>query len=133
MKKILRNFIIQSIALYLASQVAGGMEFQKGFQSMVITGLALTVASFLIKPIVNLLLIPINLLTFNLFRFIGNAVTLYLVDLVLAEFKITTFHFGGLNSNFLFLPEVTLIVPIAYLAFSILISIISGVLQWLVK
>ncbi|MBI1863714.1 phage holin family protein [Candidatus Woesebacteria bacterium] len=133
MKRVLRTFIIQSISLYIVSQIAQGMEFEKGFQSLVFTGLALTVASFLVKPIVNLLLIPINLLTFNLFRFVGNAITLYLVDLILPEFRITVFHFTGLNSSLIFLPEIVIIFPISYLAFSLLISIISGVLHWLVR
>ncbi len=133
MKRVLRIFIIQSVTLYIVSQIAQGMEFEKGFQSLILTGLALTVASFLVKPIVNLLLIPINLLTFNLFRFVGNAITLYLIDLVLPEFKISAFHFAGMNSNFLFLPEIVIIFPISYLAFSLLISVVSGILHWLVR
>lgn len=134
MKKLLRVFIIESVSVYIASQIARGLVFEKGILGIAATGFALAIASIFVKPIINLLLIPINLITFNLFRFVENAIILYLVSLVVTQFKITGFFFAGIDSPLISLPEISLTTPILYFsAFSILISTISGLLHWLVK
>ena len=134
MKRILRSFVIEIGALYLVSQIASGMEFADGFISLAITGVALCLATFLVKPIINILLLPLNLVTFGLFKWISRAVTLFLVDLILADFTITSFGFGGLSSKWIDVPALTLnSAPLAYIAFSLLLSIIGAIIYWLVK
>ncbi len=134
MKRLLRIFVIETVALYLTSQIAHGMIFEKGVQGLLVTGFALTIASYIVKPVINMLLIPINLLTFNIFRFVTSAITLYLVDLVLVQFKITGFSFVGLNTDLVYLPSITLSTSVLYyLAFSIIISLIAGIIHWLVR
>jgi uncharacterized membrane protein YvlD (DUF360 family) len=133
-KKVLRHFVVESTALYLCSQIASGLVFEKGIQSLIITGVALTLAGFVIKPILTVLLLPINLVTFNFFRWANHAITLFLVDLALKEFNITHFQFLGLQSDFIDIPAVLLPPGIAsYLAFSFVISIIAGLIYWLVE
>lgn len=134
MKRILRSFIIEIGSLYLVSQIASGMEFKNGIESLALAGIALALATFLVKPIINILLLPINLVTFGLFKWISQAVTLFIVDLVLADFAITAFRFAGYSSKWFDIPALTLTsAPLAYIAFSLLLSIISGIIYWLVK
>jgi uncharacterized membrane protein YvlD (DUF360 family) len=132
-KKILRNFVIEATALYLASQAAQGLFFEKGFQSLVITGFVLAAASFLIRPVLNILLLPINMVTFNFFRWANHTITLFLVDLALKQFSIMQFNYPGFKSEYFDLPPLFFEQGVAaYLAFSILISIIAGTIYWLI-
>ncbi len=133
MKKILRTILIEAVALYLTSLIAKGMIFEKGLQSLVMTAIALSFASIFVRPVINILLLPINLVTFNLFRFIASAITLFIIDLILSEFQILFFSFNGLNSPYLFLPPINIPIPLAYVAFSIMISTIAGIFHWLVR
>ena len=89
------------------------------------------VSSLLAKPIINLLLLPINLITFNLFKWVSSAVALYLVTLVVDGFKITGFKFAGLTSQWLDLPSVNLNGFLAYVAFSFVFSIFASFIYWL--
>lgn len=132
-KKVLRTFVIESTSLYLATQIASGLFFEKGFQSLLLTGAALTLTAFLVKPIINVLLLPINLVTFNFFKWSSHAITLFLVDLALSEFTIKSFNFLGYKSDFFDLPPLFLEGGVfSYLAFSMLISVIANIMYWLV-
>jgi putative membrane protein len=131
-KKILRAFAIETAALYLTSVWFEGLVFTGGIESLLLTGFALGLASMLIKPLINIFLMPINLVTFNLFRWLNNVVMLFLVDLILPNFTITSFSFPGLISTYLDLPPVALPEGIgAYFGFAIVISLISGIIHWL--
>lgn len=131
MKKILRHYVVNTFILYIVSQIASGLHFENGLETIVITGAGLTVASLLAKPIINLLLLPINLITFNLFKWVSSAIALYLVTLVIPGFKITGFVFAGLSSQWLDLPAISLSGFIAYVAFSFIFSILASFIYWL--
>lgn len=100
---------------------------------MIFAGVALMVISTVVKPVINILLLPINLITFGLFKWVGVVIALYLVTLVVPGFEILNFTFSGLNSFWLYLPPVTLTGVLAFLAFSFLISLISSIIGWLIK
>lgn len=134
MKRILRSFLIEIGTFYLVSQIASGIVFKNGIEGLVAAGVALTIASFLVKPIINILLLPINLLTFGVFKWISQAITLFIVDLILPQMDIVSFNFMGLTSKWIDIPAVHLSnIVLVYIAFSLLLSIISGIIYWIVK
>lgn len=132
MKKILRHFTVNTVSLYLASSIASGLVFAKGFETLLLTGIALTIASIIAKPVINILMLPINLITFGLFRWVSSAITIYLVTLVVPGFKIVNFAFGGFSSVWIDLPVLTFTGIAALIAFSFLHSLIASFIYWLV-
>ena len=131
MKKILRHYVINTLILYVVSRIAHGLYFENGLETIIIAGAGLTVASLLAKPVINLLLLPINLITFNLFKWVSSAVALYLVTIVVPGFKITGFIFAGLSSQWLDLPAINLSGFLAYVAFSFMFSFFASFIYWL--
>ncbi len=132
MKRIIRIFIIEGVVLFLVSEITRGLVFQNGTTSIILTAIGLTIASLFVKPIINLLLLPLNLLTFGFFRFLTNAITLFLVDLVLSEFAIQEFFFKGYKGSLIVIPSIGLPAgPLSYLAFSFVISTATTVVYWL--
>ncbi len=133
MKRIIRIFVVETVVLLVVSKITSGLQFENGFISLIVTAVSLTLASLLIKPVINLLLLPLNLLTFGLFRWASSAITLFLVDLVLSEFSLGSFVFHGYNSPLIVIPSISLPVGLlSYLAFSFLISFITSLIYWLV-
>lgn len=133
MKTIIKRLIVESVVLYLVIQITTGLEFQNGNTSLLMAGFALMIASLFIRPVINLLLLPLNLLTFGFFRFMANAITLYIVDLVLVEFNIHAFFFKGYPGTLVSLPSVGFPEgPLSYLAFSFLISFVTSIIYWLI-
>ena len=133
MRRIIRHYVLDTFALYLASQIASGMIFEKGFETLFITGGALALASILAKPVINILLLPINLITFGLFKWVSSAIVLYLVTLVVPGFKIIQFLFSGLATKYFDIPVVSLEGTLAYIAFSFLLSLITSILFWIFR
>ncbi len=134
MKSIFRIFAIQAIVLYIADQIAGGLVFEDKLTGILITGAALAVATITVKPIIKILILPLTLATLGLLRFLAYAITLYIVDLALPQFQITGFHFAGFTSQYFDLPAVNFSQgPMAFIAFSLLISIITTLIHWMTK
>jgi len=133
MKSILKIYITSTLSLYLASMAVGGMQLSKGINSILIAGIALSLFSLLVKPLINLLLLPINLITFGLFRWVSSVIALYLVTLVVPGFKIIAFSFEGFVSKWIDIPSVNLSGILAIIAFSLVISVISSILHWLIS
>ncbi|PIZ45666.1 hypothetical protein COY30_01575, partial [Candidatus Woesebacteria bacterium CG_4_10_14_0_2_um_filter_44_9] len=87
----------------------------------------------LVKPLINLLLLPLNLITFGFFRWVSSAIALYLVTLVIPGFKIIGFSFAGFSSRWLDIPAFSLSGFFAFIGFSFAISAFASIIHWLVK
>ena len=133
MKNILRLYLIDTLALYAVSQIAGGIVLDSGFETLLLAVVGLTVASVLVRPVINLLLLPLNLITFGLFRWVSSAIALYLVTLVVPGFTIVAFNFVGFSSKWIVIPPINLSGILAFVAFSFLLSVITSIVHWIIK
>jgi putative membrane protein len=133
MKTIIRHYAIDTFTLYLVSTIASGIIFQNGLQTLFLAGVGLMIASLLIKPIINVLLLPINLVTFGVFKWLSSAIALYLVTMVIPGLKIERFYYPGLVTAWIDIPQITFEGLMAFVAFSLLISFITSFFHWLVK
>ena len=133
MKKILRHYVIDTFCLWTVSQVAKGIVYGKGFETLLLAGVGVTIISIIGKPVINLLLLPLNLVTFGLFRWISSAIILYLVTLIVKDFKIVGFKFAGLTSQWFDIPKLEFSGFLAYVGFSFLFSFLASFIYWLIK
>lgn len=131
MKGIFKHFVIDSVSLYLVSLFVGGLVFEKGMTTLFLAGAVLAITTMLVRPVINLLLLPINLITFGLFKWIGHAVSLYIVTLVVPGFKILEFDFAGIATFWFVIPPIFFTGILALIAFSFLISTISSLIYWI--
>jgi putative membrane protein len=133
MRFVLKGFIISTGSLYIVSQLISGLVFAEGIYTLVLAGFVLMLANLIIKPVLNILLLPLNLITLGLFKWVTYAITFYLVTLVVPGFKITEFIFKAFNSYWFNIPGITLHGVFAFVAFAFLISLVSSVLHWIFK
>ncbi|HWA51873.1 MAG TPA: phage holin family protein [Patescibacteria group bacterium] len=133
MKHILRTFIIEAVALYLVTLITTGLTFTNGLQDLIVAAIGLAITSMLAKPIINLFLLPFNLLTFGFFKFLTGAITLFITDLLLDQFSVGAFFFKGYPGKLIVLPSIGFPAgALSYLVFSFLISFVGSILYWLV-
>lgn len=131
MKRILRHFFLEALALYIVTHIASGMFFAKPVETFVLASGAITLATLFGKPIINILLLPLNLLTFGLFRWVSSAVALYIVTLVVEGFSIDFFSYPGFEDKWIALPAVDFTGVMAFIAFSFLLSFLTSFFHWL--
>jgi len=114
MKGLLRSFIVHTAVLWFIATNVGGIEFANDPKILLSASLALTLVDTLIKPFINLLLLPFNLVTLGVFRWVSSVAALY-----------------GLATEYFIIPSLTLSVLGAYILIAILVSFTVSLLFWL--
>lgn len=133
MKAVLRHYIVDTFSLFFMSKFFQGIVFERGEYTLLIAGLVLMVSGLVVKPIINLLILPLNLVTFGVFKWVSSVVALYIVTLIVPGFAILKMAFGGFTGTWIDLPTFELHGLIAVMGFSFGISIFSSIMNWLVK
>lgn len=133
MKRYLRHFFYNFLALIFTGYLLAGVKFVGGYQTILLATLALTLVNLLVSPLVKLLLLPINLLTMGAFRWLINLIALYLVTVIVPQFQIKSFTFTGFTYQGFVVPTVNLSVFWAFLATSLVLSLSTTFLIWLNK
>lgn len=133
MRRILRSFGVHFLIVWFIAISIGGIDFGGALPILAYGAGALTLADSLLKPFINLLLLPFNLVTLGVFRWVSNVVTLYIATALVPGFSVVAFTYEGLATPFIVIPSVALSVFFAYILLSFVISILSSILFWLVK
>jgi putative membrane protein len=105
-KKIARSLILSALAFLVVALFYQGIRYQS-LTDLVIAGSIFALLSQFVKPVLKLLTIPFNLLTFGLFSVFVSIVIIYLVTLIAPGFSIVPFHFQGVNISGFILPSLT--------------------------
>ena len=90
MRWIVIKWLILTAAVMLASYLIEGIRVS-GFFSAFFTAAILGILNVLFRPIVILLTLPINIVTFGLFTFVINALMLMMASGVIAGFEVHGF------------------------------------------
>ncbi len=131
MRALLRSWIINTAALWLAAEFIPGLDYSKSFYILFLAGGTLVIINLIIKPLVKLLTLPINLLTLGVFSLFIDALMLFLVTLVVNDFKITGFDFNGLTFSGLVIPAIYLPAFWSYFLSSFVINFFKSLLNWI--
>lgn len=137
MKKILKFLILNLLALHIVNYLFGNLALPGVFKQQLIIAVILTIFELLLKPILNILLLPINLLTFGLVRTLINTLGLYLAVFLVDGFAVNTFTIPTLTLAGLTLPALSFYGFFAYvltsLAMHILISFLNSLFTRKIK
>lgn len=88
--KILIHWLILTLAVLAVPYLIDGIHVST-IGVAVIVGAVLAVINLIVKPIINILTLPINILTLGLFSLVVNAVLFYFVGKVVNGFMIDSF------------------------------------------
>ncbi|HEY5589072.1 MAG TPA: phage holin family protein [Candidatus Paceibacterota bacterium] len=89
--KIIIHWILLSLAVFVTTKIITGISVDPIWVSLIV-GACLTLFNMFIKPIVNILTLPINLLTLGLFSLVVNAALFWYLGTLITGFKVTTFY-----------------------------------------
>lgn len=91
-KKLLRYTLLFSFSLATANQIWHNLYFQNNIKTIIYVSLILTIFELFLKPILKILLLPVNLLTLGTLRLVINTLGLYLAKFLLTDFKVYNIH-----------------------------------------
>jgi len=66
-----------------------GIKFTHDWQILIFVGIVLGLINFFIKPILNLITLPLRILTLGLFSLIINMIIIFFLDVIFPELEIS--------------------------------------------
>ena len=133
MKTLLRNTLFNALSIFLISQAVSGMKVYGGLLTYIIAGLVLTLLMKLLKPILNLLALPLNIITLGFFSFVINVIIFYILTVLVVGISVTAFTFSGFSYLGFVIPSIYFNTIFAFVLVSFLQSIVVSFLSWLIK
>lgn len=86
--KLLIKLAITGAALWAAVYIVPGLDFDAGFWDFVIVTAIVLLANAIVKPIMNILSLPLIILTLGLFLLITNALALQIALWLSGQFEL---------------------------------------------
>lgn len=113
--RIILKLLVLSAAIYLATELLPDdmIALEGGYKTFIYAAVILSLVNISIKPVLQIISLPLTIITLGLFSFVINALMLYVVAYVVDGFIINSF--------------------IGALIGSIVISIISSALSLIVR
>jgi putative membrane protein len=85
------KFLAVAVAVYLTVNIVPGIEVAGGWMTLLLVSLVWSVIITVIRPILQLLALPITIVTLGLFSFILNALLFWAMELIVPGFDVTGF------------------------------------------
>ncbi len=133
MKNFFRNVLYNAFTIYLISQILPGVKVYGGIPTLIFGGLALTLLLAVLKPVLNILAIPFNLVTLGLFSFVVNIIIFYLLTVLVVGITISAFNFPGYEYVGFIIPKIYVNTLFSFLLVSFLQSAIVNFIDWLTR
>ncbi|MBI3984980.1 MAG: phage holin family protein [Candidatus Levybacteria bacterium] len=133
MKPFFRNCLFNAFSIFFLSQILPGVKVSGGLFTYLLGGVALTVLLVLLKPVLNLLALPLNLLTLGMFSFVSNIIIFYFLTVLVTGIIITSFTFPGISYSGFVIPPIYFNTLFAFILVAFLQSLCVSFLNWLME
>ncbi len=133
MKGIVRSIVFNTFSLFILTQLFSGIRILGGLWELIISGIVLSILSFILKPILSIIAFPLNAITFGAFSIVINAVVLYTLTLVVKQVSISAFQWPGIHIAGFAIPKMEFNTVIAFLVIALSLSCIKIALIWLMQ
>lgn len=89
--KIILHWILISIAVLVTTMIVDDVTVSPMWVALVV-GACLTLFNMVIKPIINILTLPINIITLGLFSLVINGALFWYLGTLIEGFQVKTFY-----------------------------------------
>jgi len=133
MRRFIRSYFFNSLALALIGWLYPGLEVSFQLEKFLLASLLLTLSFKVLKPILKILLLPLNLLTLGFFRWLKTVICLALTIYLAEGVSLTSFTFPGLKIGGLSFHSCQVGQFVNLLISSFLFTYSTKGLKWLAK
>ncbi|HZK24025.1 MAG TPA: phage holin family protein [Oscillospiraceae bacterium] len=97
MRSLVWRWVLNALALYLTSLVINGVDIES-FAAALVAALVWGFVNTIIRPLINLITLPVNIMTVGLFTFVINGSLLWLVADTVKGFVVQSLWAGILGA-----------------------------------
>lgn len=110
-----------------------GVRVEAGFINLIVLGFTLMLLYAILRPVLNLISLPLNLVTVGLFSILINAFLLYILTVLVPSITISQFTFPGLSFAGFVVPQMYISTFFAYVISAVTISFFMTALNWVTE
>jgi putative membrane protein len=110
-----------------------GMNVAGGLTTLFLSGLVLSLLFLLLKPVLNLLTFPANVMTLGLVNIFNCAIILYLLTVFVSGITIEAFIYPRTDLAGVIIPKLEFNTFFAYIYSAFVLSFIDSFLSWLMN
>jgi len=133
MKVFLRAVLINLLVIFLVDSVYSGFSILHDAKTLLSAAVIWLILNKIVKPIIKLLLLPINLITLNLFSWAVSLITLFLLPLIVSGIEITPYDFQGISYQGFSVPSFHLNIFLSFVVASSLLNLFHSLIVWIIK
>lgn len=133
MKFFLREVFINLVTLAFVANIFGGLSYNNDYIVLFFAALSFTAINHFLQPIIKIFLLPINLITLGMFRWLAGVFCLLLLTIVIPEIQVISFQYEGFSYSGFAVPAFHFSTLLSLIAASLLISLVSSFVHWLFK
>ena len=131
MKSLLKHVVGSGAGLYILTKIFTAFRIDESFRVFLVAASALSLLQILVRPIVELVLLPVNLLTLGMFRWVSSVAVLWLLVRLVPGISVLPYHFSGFTSRGIVIPAMDLTSFWSIVVSAFLLSCISATIDWL--
>lgn len=120
----LKRLLANSVGLALVSYFAPGFSYGSNLTSLILAAVVLSLANLFIRPLLKIIFLPVNLITFGIFSWFINVIILYIVVSLVPNLEVSGFTLNLFQTSLVLSPF------FAYIFISFLLSLVINLINW---
>ena len=133
MKFLFRKYCLITLSLVITGLLVPALTYGPGKYDLFYDSFILFLLFLIAKPIVNILMLPINILTLNLAQWLVNIILIYLWKFIVPEVKIGAWNFEGLNLGSINLSQISFSAWQTTIIVAVSLTLMMQFITWLFK
>lgn len=133
MKTLLKKYIVILAGVFSLTQIVDAVKIDRGWPGILYVSFIYAALYYLGRPLANLIMLPINILTMNLFSWFINISIFYLWTVINNDVHITDWSFPGMNFGPIELSAYNFVYWQIIFISGILLTAIIIFYNWLIK
>lgn len=89
--KLILHWVILSVAVFATTKIISGVTVSPIWVALIV-GACLTLFNMFVKPVINILTLPINLVTLGIFSLVINGIVFWYLGTFIQGFKVSSFY-----------------------------------------
>lgn len=131
MIKVIKKYILVALSLHFLTLIVPAFRINGPWYDIFYSAFILTALLIIIKPVLNLIMLPLNILTLNLSGWILNILIFYLWTYLVPNVSITAWKFKGLELGIISLTPMDFSYFVTLIIVSILFILLLQFTNWL--
>lgn len=128
-KNFIQSIVATAIALITTPYIVTGFRIDNNVETILIASVVLVLVNFFVKPLVNLISFPINMITLGFFSLIINGLMLYITAYLVGGMSIES---GMFTINYFGIDLPTIALTSWYITIVAAATLISGI-NWILR